>query len=97
MMFHLISIALIFAASLLSAANGQQISISTVADSTQIGAWLHSADPRLVAWGAYFANKQDDAAGLALLPHMMEQWVPPANHSGTDERPNHDEMIAVID
>lgn len=44
--------------------------------SEQIARWLYSGDPRLIAWGAHFAARQGDPAGLSLLPAFLDQLAP---------------------
>lgn len=40
--------------------------------------WLHSGDPRLVAWAADFAGRTHDAQILAEIPAVLERWtIPP--------------------
>jgi hypothetical protein len=41
------------------------------ASSANIQAWLQSKDPRMIAWGAYFARENNDTAALALAPQIL--------------------------
>lgn len=39
--------------------------------------WLHSGDPRLIAWAATFAQQTHDAEILSEMPSVLEHWTPP--------------------
>ena len=68
--------------------------------------WLHSGDPRLIAWGAHDALAMHD---LSLAPDLLalaKQWQPLSTQSGGDSRPEklseeqegrRDGMAAVLD
>jgi len=57
-------------------AKPQTITPQTPAGPDDIQQWMYSADPRLIAWGAYFAEKRHDAAGLSLIPALLKQQLP---------------------
>jgi len=71
-----------------------------------IQGWLHSSDPRLVAWGAHDALLTHD---LSLAPDLLvlaKQWQPLSTRSSEDARPEklseeqeerRDAMAAVLD
>lgn len=54
-------------------ANAQpdDITLATVATPNQIENWLRSGDPRLIAWGAHFADEQNDQPALTLMVQML--------------------------
>jgi hypothetical protein len=47
-------------------------SMKMQASSVNIQAWLKSKDPRLVAWGAYFARENNDTAALDLAAQLVK-------------------------
>ena len=49
-----------------------EASMRLQASSVNIQAWLKSKDPRLIAWGAYFARENNDAAGLTLAAQLVQ-------------------------
>ncbi|MDP9039152.1 MAG: hypothetical protein M3O20_13825 [Acidobacteriota bacterium] len=48
-------------------------SMKAEASSANIQAWLKSNNPRLIAWGAYFARENNDAAALALAAGLVRE------------------------
>lgn len=62
----------------------------------QIQRWLFAADPRLIAWGAYFAAQQNDPAGLALLPALLDRALPVAPPSETTDRASLDRYLEAV-
>lgn len=76
----LLSIAMLaFAAS--GIAQDSDIAVNSNVSPNQIKAWLEGNDPRLIAWGAYFASESDDAnydaAYVTIMAARMARWVPP--------------------
>lgn len=53
-------------------------------NSTMLHQWLHSGDPRLVAWAADFARRTHDAEILSEMPAVLEASLMPQDR-GTDE------------
>jgi len=49
----------------------QTITHETPATNEQLNAWLHSGDPRLVAWAATVARERKDNAFIATLPEWL--------------------------
>lgn len=47
-------------------------SMKMQANSVNIQAWLKSKDPRLIAWGAYFARDNNDTAALDLAAQLVK-------------------------
>src|SRR6202034_444789 len=39
--------------------------------------WLHSSDPRLIAWAADFARRTHAAKIVAEMPELLEHWTVP--------------------
>ncbi len=64
---------LLFLFALAGASHAQQpvITSETPVDSTTLHAWLHSDDPRLVAWAADFARRRHDATIIAEMPDVL--------------------------
>jgi hypothetical protein len=46
--------------------------------------WLHSSDPRLIAWAADFAQRTHNATILAEMPAVLENWPGPTSHDLSD-------------
>jgi hypothetical protein len=53
--------------------------------------WLHSDDPRLVAFGARFASESDDEGEITALLGMVERWNPAQRNPVPDE----DHLLAM--
>jgi hypothetical protein len=79
----------------------------TQATSDDIDHWLRSGDPRMVAWGAYFAAENADTDELPVLVSLAENYKagPPQQYDGRgnyiSRTPEHkqrlDSMQAVLD
>jgi hypothetical protein len=60
--------------------------------------WLHSGDPRLVAWGADFARRNHKATVVAEMPEMLEHWIMPAAQGGDESQAaQRRAILAVLD
>ena len=46
-------------------------------DTPTLHAWLHSGDPRLVAWASVFAERTHDAVIVSEIPNVLYTWVLP--------------------
>lgn len=81
-------------------ARAQQVEIvpEMPVDSAVLRQWLHSGEPRLIAWAADFARQRNDAETLAEMPGVLERWSPLAldalNGSASDQRRA---ILAVLD
>jgi hypothetical protein len=68
------------------------------ATSANIQMWLESKDPRLIAWGAYFARENNDTAALELAAQLIEKSP---QQGGLDPRstssPQHDAVSEILD
>lgn len=81
--------------------------IPSHATSDEIDHWLRSGDPRMVAWGAYFAAKSSDNDEVPVLAALAENYlpVPPQQYDGhgnyiprtTEQKDRLDSMQAVLD
>lgn len=77
----------------------QEIAPEAHVTGEQIQRWLFAADPRLIAWGAYFAARQNDPAGLALLPALLDRALPIAPIAKQADRASYDryrEAVALL-
>jgi len=52
-------------------------SMKAQATSANIQTWLESKDPRLIAWGAYFARENNDMAALELAAQLISFPIKP--------------------
>ena len=60
--------------------------------------WLHSGDPRLIAWAATFARDTHDGAILAEMPALLEHWSVPPLFDGEDSKASQQRAVdAVLD
>lgn len=65
------------------------VSQDTPVNSTILHQWLHSGDPRLIAWAADFARRNHDEQLLGDMPGLLERWrAEPAQHPA---------MVAMLD
>jgi hypothetical protein len=68
------------------------------ASSANIQAWLESKDPRLIAWGAYFARENDDTAALDLAAQLIKKSL---DQGGPDllsgSGPQNDALSEILD
>lgn len=60
--------------------------------------WLHSNDPRQIAWAADFARKTHDAKVISEMPELLEHWTKPAPEGGNELQAEQRRAIfAVVD
>jgi hypothetical protein len=88
---------LLSAAALIAPAQDNAIGVDTKASSTQIRSWLASDDPRLVAWGAYFAGKNQDATALPSMIEFVDAWKPPESATDAEANLRKPAMTEVLD
>jgi hypothetical protein len=67
-------------------AQDQIITPETRANADTIRRWLHSSDPRLIAWGADFARRDHEATVVTEMPEMLEHWIMPASNGGDESQ-----------
>jgi hypothetical protein len=53
------------------------ITAETSVDYGILHQWLHSSDPRLIAWAADFARRTHAAKIVADMPELLEDWTVP--------------------
>jgi hypothetical protein len=69
-------------------------------DTATLSKWLHSGDPRLIAWAADFARRKHDTTILDEMPDWLEHWPMPPIYSPPDwESRQQDRLptLAVLD
>jgi hypothetical protein len=54
--------------------------------------WLHSSDPRLIAWAADFARRTHDAKIVAETPELLEHWRSRRSSVTTSRKPHNGEL-----
>jgi hypothetical protein len=61
--------------------------------------WLHSGDPRLIAWAADFARRTRDAKIIGEMPGLLEHWnnMPPAYGGDEAQEEQRRAMDALLD
>jgi hypothetical protein len=95
-LFTVIALLLLFA----RATPAQQADITREShpDTETLHLWLHSSDPRLIAWAADFAQRTHNPAILAEMPALLENWpAPAAQNSGDLDSQSLMAMGAVLD
>jgi hypothetical protein len=75
----------------------KQVDVDTKASATDIQAWLDSEDPRLVAWGAYFAAKAADSVATEKMLQLVARWAAPPRNDPWWARQKIRGMAAVLD
>jgi hypothetical protein len=60
------------------------VTSDTPVEQSTLRQWLHSADPRLIAWGADFARRNHDAKLIAEMPSILEHWTMPPDYGGDE-------------
>jgi hypothetical protein len=78
-------------------AQGTDITVDTKATPQDIQAWLSSGDPRLVAWGAYFARVNADDHATATMVQLMESWTAPGKDEEQASKEDINAMSDVLD
>jgi hypothetical protein len=73
------------------------ISVDTKPTSQDIQIWLDSGDPRLIAWGAYFARENADTESVAPMLCLVEGWTPPDDAQKAIGRSRVDALREVLD
>jgi hypothetical protein len=58
--------------------------------------WLHSGDPRLIAWAADFARREHDTKIVAEMPPLLEQWTIPHAHVGDGSQIVQQRAVAAV-
>jgi|GEM_PF-1418535 len=79
-MKHLCTALTVFIASAVLVAQEPVITPDMSVDSATLHQWLHSKDPRLIAWAATFASKNHDATIVAEMPEWLENWPMPSTY-----------------
>ncbi len=81
------------------AASAQQplIALEAAADSSILDQWLHSGDPRLIAWAADFARRTHDTKVVAEMPPLLEHWAIPQAGDGDSQAALRRAVTAVLD
>lgn len=75
-------------------AQSPEITADTPTDTATLHKWLHSGDPRLIAWAADFARRNHDAQITAEIPPLLEQW--PALPIGGGYQAHSDQHRALL-
>lgn len=62
-----------------------QITPDMKVDSATLQSWLHSNNPRLIAWAADFARRRHDEVLLSQIRSLLEHWSEPPITGGYEE------------
>ncbi len=74
------------------------ITPDTPVNSGLLRQWLHSGDPRLIAWAADFAGRTHDAGVIGEMPALLEHWtMPPMNGDSAQAAAERRAVLAVLD
>lgn len=79
------------------AAQQAEITVDSHPSSAEIRAWLRGDDPRMVAWGAYFASAEADQEATPELLKLAAGWTEPNSVQAPSEAIRSDEMAEVLD
>ena len=63
-----------------------QVTPDTRVDTATLDNWLHSGNPRLIAWAADFARRRHDGKILADIPPLLQHWSMPPLAGGYEEQ-----------
>jgi hypothetical protein len=91
---------LLFLACLITPIVAQEPKITPDAqvDSSSLHNWLHSADPRLIAWSADFARRRHDSQLISEIPGVLEHWsTPPIANGHKEQVAQRRAVLALLD
>jgi hypothetical protein len=74
------------------------ITPDTPVDSATLHQWLHSSNPRLIAWAADLARRRHDAKILAEMPELLVHSTMPLayTYAGDEPPPAQDDAIGAV-
>lgn len=72
------------------------ITSRTPIDSSILHQWLHSSDPRLIAWAADFAHRTHDVKIIAEMPELLEHWTVPQAFGGDESQAAQRRAVAAV-
>jgi len=75
----------------------EAVTTETQASSAEVQRWLAAEDPRLVAWGAYFAGKSGDEARATEMLRLVERWPGRTDRDSTGPWESAMSMTAILD
>ncbi len=84
--------------SLVAVSQQPEITPDTPVDTTTLQKWLHSGDPRLIAWAADFARRNHDATIINDIAPLLEYWtMPPTGGGPRFQEYQHRAVAAMLD
>jgi len=87
---------LLFAGSL--TAQQPLITPDTTVDTATLEQWLHSSNPRLIAWAADFTRRKPDSKIVAEMPELLVHWNMPPLYGGDEaQAAQRRAILAVLD
>jgi hypothetical protein len=88
----------LFLSAMASALHAQEplITPETRVDYGMLHQWLHSSDPRLIAWAADFARRTHDAKIVDEMPELLEHWTVPQAFGGGDSPAAQRRAVAAV-
>ena len=78
--------------------SGAQVAFTPPTQATydEVYRWIESGDPRMVAWGAYFAMKNNNTEMIPVLERLAEGWIPlPTGSSAARSDEEKDRLTAM--
>jgi hypothetical protein len=72
------------------------ITPETPVDYNMLHKWLHSSDPRLIAWAADFARRTHDATIVGEMPELLEHWTVPQAFGGDESQAAQRRAVAAV-
>jgi hypothetical protein len=72
------------------------ITPETPVDDGVLHEWLHSSDPRLIAWAADFARRTHNAQMVAEMPELLQHWTVPQAFGGDEPQAEQRRAVAAV-
>ena len=94
----LLAFALFPLASTLSAQTLSQpieVTLETPATSAQLAQWMHSGDPRLIAWSATLALRNHDLGPIIQMPALLQTWTPLLGDANAPSKSAAEQRLAI--
>ena len=71
------------------------ITLATPVTSARLVQWLHSGDPRLIAWSATLAVRNHDVGPILQMPALLQTWNPVLGDTHAASRPAAEQGRAI--
>jgi hypothetical protein len=93
-----ISLLLFFLSLAAAYSQAPRIDPETNVDPAMLHTWLHSGDPRLIAWAADFGRRRHDQKLVSEIPDLLEHWsMPPMTGGYQEQATQRSAVLALLD